>query len=139
MENKNEMIVSFVFFLLYFCRADFDFFARFQDAASCINARRHASSRQLWLLACVVALWPARTCFADFGRANCALLCCVCGRCLTTTCSYIIINEEGHKKQKVWKKKPLLKKRERGRRQVIEEGVVQVGALRGQRCANGAR
>ena len=32
-----------------------------------------------------------------------------------------------------------MNKRNKARRQVIEEGVVQVGALRGQRGANGAR
>ena len=37
-------------------RADFDFCVRFENTASCINARRHAGSRQLCLLACVVAL-----------------------------------------------------------------------------------
>ena len=40
-----------------FCRAHFDFFGRCENAAICINARRHATSDQLCLLACVVALW----------------------------------------------------------------------------------
>ena len=37
-------------------QAEFDFFVRFENTASCINARRHAGSSQLCLLACVGAL-----------------------------------------------------------------------------------
>ena len=37
-------------------QADFDFFVRFENTSSCINARRHPASSQLCLLACVVAL-----------------------------------------------------------------------------------
>ena len=37
-------------------RADFDFFVRFENTASCINASRQAGSSQLRLHACVVAL-----------------------------------------------------------------------------------
>ena len=65
----------------YFRRADFDFFVRFDNAASYIDAQRHASSRQLCLLACVVVLWSERPCFGALSRADCALLRCVCGRC----------------------------------------------------------
>ena len=36
--------------------ADFDFFVRFENTASCIYARRHAGASRLRLLACVVAL-----------------------------------------------------------------------------------
>ena len=49
------------------------------------DARRHAGSRQLCLLACVVTLWSARTCFAALCMADCAAVLC-CGRCSTTTC-----------------------------------------------------
>ena len=69
-------------------RAGFDFFVQFENAASCINARRHASSCQL-SACCVVAPWSARTCFLGLCRADCALLCYVCGRCSTTICLYI--------------------------------------------------
>ena len=68
--------------------ADFDLIVYFENAASCMNARRDASSRNLCLLACVIALWSARTYFAVLSTAGCALLCCVCRRCSTTTCSY---------------------------------------------------
>ena len=40
---------------VYVGRADFDFFVRFDNTASCTNARNDGSS-QLCLLACVVAL-----------------------------------------------------------------------------------
>ena len=63
--------------VVHFCRVDYDFFVRFENAASCINARRHAGSRQLCLLACIVALWSARACFAALCRADCASLCCL--------------------------------------------------------------
>ena len=62
---------------------------RFENEANRKNARRHPNCRQLCLLACVVTLWSARTCFPALCRTDCALLCCVCGRCSTTTCSYI--------------------------------------------------
>ena len=47
-------------------RADFDFFVRFDNTASCINDRHAGSSQlcQLCLLAFVVAVRSARTCFA---------------------------------------------------------------------------
>ena len=36
-------------------RADFDFFVRFENTASCVNARWHAGSSQLRALVCLVA------------------------------------------------------------------------------------
>ena len=61
---------------IFLGRADFDFFVRFEDTESWINARRHAGSSQLCLLACVVALWSARTYFAACaGWLRCAVLC----------------------------------------------------------------
>ena len=62
-----------------FCRENLDCSGRFENAASCIIAR-HASSRQLCLLACAVALWSASNSFTALGRA----------RCSTTTCPYIL-------------------------------------------------
>ena len=50
------------------------------------NARRHAGSRQLRLLACVFALRSACTYFAALCMSDCAVLCCAvlcCGRCST--------------------------------------------------------
>ena len=78
-------------------------------------------------------------CFAALCRADCALLCYAWVRCSTTTCSYI----KRPTKTKVWKKKALLLKKneqkENARQHVIENCVVQVGALRGQRGVNGTR
>ena len=65
-------------------------------------------------------------------------LCCACGRCSTTSNSYI---KKAHK-NKNWKKKTVVINNDKGKKarlQVIEEGVVQVEDLRGQRGANGAR
>ena len=96
---------TFLWVAVYFCRVDSDFFVRFENTAKRTNARRYAtvsSYRQLCLLACAVALWSARTCLAVLCRANCAfLLECVCGRCSTTTCSYIPgIFKKGPRKQR---------------------------------------
>ena len=64
------------------------------------------------LLACVVALWSARTCFAALGWLCCAVLCLryllqyncsiINSRCSTTTCSYMV-QKKAHKNIKKWK------------------------------------
>ena len=62
---------------IYVGRADFDFFIRLSIRRA-VNARRHAGSRDLCLLACVVALWSARICFTYCfvqGCLRCAVLC----------------------------------------------------------------
>ena len=123
-------------------------FLRFENAASCItkmleNMRTLANS---CLLACVVALWSARTLFAALCGADCAVLCSPYCRCSTTTARACIKKgpqKQNKKKEKEGSSNFFQKKTERNRKkprpQVIEEGVVQAGALRGQRGANGAR
>ena len=93
--------------MVLFCRVDLDVPVL---SASCVNARRYARSRQLRLLACVVALWSARTCFAALWKANCGLLCLVCGRCSATTCSNT--RKKGPQKQTLGEK-AILKNNER--------------------------
>ena len=116
------------------CRENLDFVVRFENAPSCMNyrhenARRHASSRQLCLLAWVVVLWSARPCFAALCSADCTLLCWVCGSCSTTICSYIWLLK-AHKNNR-WGEKALLLKNEK-----IEK---RAGASnRTKRCSSGS-
>ena len=96
--------------IVYFCTPDrFDFSVRFENTAS-----RHAGSRQLCLLACVVAFWSAHTCVAALCKADYALLWCVCGRCSTTTSSHIlrstiVLDYKSPQKQKFGKRRLFFK------------------------------
>ena len=85
-------------------RADFDLFVRFENTASCMNARRHDGSRVLCLLACVVALRSARTWFAALCRADCAVLCCAV-LAVDARRQHSRIHEKGPQKQKIGKRK----------------------------------
>ena len=78
-------------------RADFDLFVRFENTASCRNARRHAGSRQL-LSACL-------RCRFLIGAY---LLCRLCG--LVALCCPLLRCACGAKKAKKFRKVPPHKK-----------------------------
>ena len=115
-------------------RAHFDFFIHFENAASSINARRHAGSRKLCLLACVVALWSARTWFAALCRIDCAMLCCACDTVADArrhAHMYIVYLKKAHKnKHKKYGKRRLFfwKKREKNA----------PASIRRRRCSSGS-
>ena len=85
---------------LYILLRRLPFLRRLENAASCMNSRQHASSHQLCLFAWATAFWSVHFSLAALCRAAYTLKCCVCGRCSTTTCSYILEKEyskKGHK------------------------------------------
>ena len=102
---------SCVWVLVYFVgRADFYFFVRFENTASC---RCSSTSWRLstlfaclrcraligrYSLCCVVQSWLR--CAAAVLWCCAVLCCCACGRCSTTTCLYHIQHKEAHNQKK---------------------------------------
>ena len=73
----NCLLSVVVRVVAFFCRVDFDFFVVFWNTTassrSIWSTVIHAGSHQLCMLACVVALWSASTCFVS---AQLIALCC---------------------------------------------------------------
>ena len=116
--------------------SNFSFVLRTQRADKC--------STTCWLSptlsACLRCRAMVGTYFGALCRADCALLCAVYA--VVARRQYARSLRKGPRKQKFGKRRLLFQKRkgkrEKARWQVIK-GVVQVGALRGQRGVNGAR
>ena len=107
-------------------RADLDFSVRSEDTANCINARRHAGSRQLLsaFLRCRALMDTYNTFFAALCRADCAALCCAVLAVDARRHHARTYKKKWPTETKNMKKEGSSEKNEKARQQVIEEGVV---------------